>query len=250
MIKETEIQLLNFQQLRAQQVIYRIVDIMGRDHASSSNEYVWDASSTDADNNETIIKLDAYETGRYIRRTDFDSSYTPSEVDDAVDKVINRPFFTAVSQSNTSIGNSANPSTLVGLYLVEPTSLFSVDTPLGAIKNDSGRNIPLMLGTLALQTIQTSGGSPMTVHVYSETSLDGISWTPNPINLRRKTLADNATDFWSMPSGMIDWQAGWYVRFRIYTDDIGTMTIVEPTSTADGNNLSGLSVVWEMRERR
>jgi hypothetical protein len=57
-LKETEIEVLNLTQLRASKVIYRIVDVMGKDRDSSNNEYVWDENSTEPDNNnDNIMKV-------------------------------------------------------------------------------------------------------------------------------------------------------------------------------------------------
>lgn len=75
-IKESESNVLNLGMLRASSIICRIVDVMGDDLRSSSNEYVWDDESVLPDNNSTIIKLQAFESGRYIRRTDFNPGFS------------------------------------------------------------------------------------------------------------------------------------------------------------------------------
>lgn len=252
MIIEQERQILNLDMLRAipENEIYRVMDVMSTNRTNSKNEYIWDENSILVDNSDNIIKIKSKEIGRYIRRTDFDTSFSPSEVDEAVDIVINRPYFTVVSTGTVSIGNSANPSILTGLYVVTPIQGFELNASIGAVRNLTGRNIPLMLGNLALHITKMSGGSDMKLEVYSEVSPDGITWIKNPLNLRQKTFSKDAIDFWTMPSGMIDWPSNYYVRFRLFTNSSGTMNLVAPTSTVGTDNLVGLSVVWFMEERR
>lgn len=131
-----------------------------------------------------------------------------------------------------------------------------VDTPVGfeyeastqSIRNRSGRSVD-GVGMLGIQAVRTGGGEA-TLYIYSETSDDGVTWTPNLNSLREWVLKKDAIDFLSIPSVTISaWGDGQRIRFKFYKEGTGGVTLLTPEKTVSGETIKGQSMIWYINEQ-
>ena len=163
--------------------------------------------------------------------------------------IIERQHFIAGSLSTVVVGIDPNaPSFLTGMSLSDASSGFiSVDTN-GAIVNNSGREIKSMTGSISFQPNKTGGGTT-SLRLWSERSVDGVSWTQNSESLRTIEIANNGETFKTSISAILNWEDGHYLRFRVYASGGGSVSFISPTDTVLGGEIIvGASVIWELSE--
>lgn len=127
---------------------------------------------------------------------------------------------------------------------------FELDLITNSIKNISGRDMYCNIGSMSLQAVKTGGGTAI-LNIYSEYSEDnGITWYPNPKNLRKIYMNHDGNDFVSIPSFMMNWKNNSKVRFRIFMTGSGAITIQPVSEVVNGTTLQGISGCWHMEENK
>ena len=118
----------------------------------------------------------------------------------------------------------------------------------GTVKNISGRTLT-MYGSLEVKYKQT-GGQPATFHLASETSMDGVTWTPNTQSYRSVYVTKNGEDILNIDSlNEQDWQDGQYIRWIFGKTGTGGIEISQPSIVWDGQTIYGRALLWTMKER-
>lgn len=139
-----------------------------------------------------------------------------------------------------------NPSYMTGFVFDSDGNFTLTDANTGAIRNDSGRVLN-MSGTFSYTPIIVGGGGSRTVHIVSESSVDGINWTPFPGSHRPVDVSNSITSFKTTVSFVLNWPVGAYGRFRMFTT--GGQVQLQPTSVAAlGTTIAGRSVIFELSE--
>ena len=125
---------------------------------------------------------------------------------------------------------------------------FEVDVTTNSVKNVSGRDLDI-IGSVAIQVISTSTVD-MPIYMYSESSVDGITWSINQSSLRKVKIVKEGTDYISMPSLLVTtkWVNDTYNRFRLYKEGTGGISIASITDTINGTTVIGHSFIWTIHE--
>lgn len=156
--------------------------------------------------------------------------------------------FGVLSADSIAISNSSdNPSFITGIILTEGSHGFEIyDAVTGAVKNTSSRDTREMSGTLSYQP-SVSGGNASELYIFSEKSMDGISWEAVDGSLRTMELRNSGEAFETIVSYSPSWLKDEIIRFRFYTD--GNITFSQPTATVlGGQTITGPSVFWQLSE--
>lgn len=156
-----------------------------------------------------------------------------------------------LSYSDDSIvvsGNPLAPSFLTGLTLIGAPSFTLIDAATGAIRNDTGRTIEKMDGTISYNPVKGGGGTAL-LNIFSEKSTDGgTSYVANAGSLRPVEVSNTGESFKTAVSFLANWADGEILRFRIFEANGVTVTL-SPSSTASlGQTITGHSVVWTLAE--
>jgi hypothetical protein len=164
-------------------------------------------------------------------------------------EIIDKAYFAAMTETTITLGIDPNaPSFLTGLALSPNTVGFAVDILDGAVKNETGRDITTMIGTISFQPSKAGGGTTQ-VNLWSERSADGVVWVQNSESLRSIEIANNGETFKTSVSAVSDWLSGEFLRFRAYAAVGGAIDFVSPTATVLGGEvITGSSVLWELVE--
>ena len=166
--------------------------------------------------------------------------------ENGVDK---RASFVAYSLSTINVGiDPDNPSFITGMVLNGVNTDFEIDGPTGAIKNISGRDIGIMTGNFSFQPEKGEGGTTQ-LNLWSERSLDGVTWSQNYGSLRSIEISNSGESFKTSASFSEKLEQGEYLRFRAYSKAGGAVDFVPATDTVlSGENIIGYSAFWELSE--
>lgn len=149
------------------------------------------------------------------------------------------------SQSTINLGNATNPSFLLNAIVEHSRGVTLTDASEGVIRNDTGRPLN-MIGSFSYNPDQTSGGRSV-IHIISETSTDGVTWTGN-LNSDRKVEITSSTESWQTKSSdVVGWQPGDYLRFRFFTGQGGIRFVVTGVEVL-GQVFNSPSVRWSLAE--
>ena len=164
-----------------------------------------------------------------------------------IGSIVNKAKFKVKSDSSLLLDvktNTKNPN------LVELPNMvgFQVNLTYNSIKNVSGRDLDV-IGTMAVQ-VNTTSTTDVFLYMYSESSLDGITWTPNVGSLREVKVNKAGVDYITVSSLLLNtkWLNNSHIRFKFYKEGTGDLTIVPITDTVNGNSISGSSFVWAIHE--
>lgn len=157
--------------------------------------------------------------------------------------------FLAVSEVTIPIGiDGNNPNLFIGLGLIAGANHFEISGVDGSVKNILGKTIEVMTGTISFQPVKPSG-TAVTLHIWSERSIDGITWTQNEKSLRPLEIGNVGDSMKTNVSYIRNFLDGEYVRFRAYCKSGGAINLVPPTDAVLGGQIiEGYSVTWELLE--
>lgn len=161
----------------------------------------------------------------------------------------NRSFFLVTSDEEITINeDNDSPSFLSNIELENDSGDFELTSSTGSIKNISGRNIKLLTGSISFQP-NKGGGLTSVMHLWSERSSDGITWTQNSHSLRVIEISNSGETFKTNVSYINNFLNQEHIRFRAYIYSGGSVTLVPPTDTVlNGNVIKGHSVIWKLKE--
>ena len=154
--------------------------------------------------------------------------------------------FIVSTSTLTTVSNDIDAPNLITSFATGATEGFTLRPSDGAMQNNVGRDIAGIVGNIAMQ-INNVGGGTKTLHFWSETSADGITFTPIANSLRVFECAASNESFLSTVSFTNAWPSGHWIRFVFYST--GGMEFYSPTITSDGDVVNGRSVVWELTEQ-
>lgn len=144
-----------------------------------------------------------------------------------------------------SLDNLA-PSIFTGLSPLSLDPQFTLNSVMGSVRNVSGETIGTLTGSISFQPERSGGGLPNELYLWSEKSLDGVTWAANPNSLRKIEIPSDGETFKTAVSLSTGWLDGEYLRFKMYTVGGGTISINPSATTVDTGVVDGYSVVWEM----
>ena len=150
-----------------------------------------------------------------------------------------------VMESTTSQAIStdqANP-TVLDNWTVLSSSGISLQGD--SIRNDTGRDIAAMAGTIGVHPLVDGGGGSRLLNITSESSVDGVTYTINDQN-RPIFTTNNAETYNTKESYLVNFGDGVYVRFIAHADAAIT---IAPSSTLFRNiATSGPASLWILVE--
>lgn len=160
------------------------------------------------------------------------------------------PSFIVASSDTIPIStDAANPSVFTGLAAIGDLNGFELDVVTGSLKNVTGRTIGNIAGAIAFQPAYTGSGFNTTVlHLCSQKSTDGIAWTNIPGGLREMEMNTVDDTFKTVLSFTSNWLDGEYIRFVMYEDGTGDISLIPPSDTIAGQAATGRSLVWNLIE--
>lgn len=164
-----------------------------------------------------------------------------------IDSIVNKAKFKVRSEVSMDLDVKTNTKFPVITALPDMVG-FEVHTATNSVKNVSGRDLDI-IGSVAIQITSTSTVD-MLVYMYSETSIDGVTWTINQSSLRKVKIVKEGTDYITMPSLLVTtkWINGTYNRFRLYKEGAGGVSITPVTDTINGTTVIGHSFIWTIHE--
>lgn len=161
--------------------------------------------------------------------------------------IVNKAKFKVRSDTSLLLDVKTNPKHLNLISLPDMVG-FEVHLASNSLKNTSGRDLDI-IGTTAIQ-ITSTATSDIFLYIYSETSTDGTTWTPNASSLREIKINKAGVDYITVPSLLVNslWLNGSYHRFKFYKEGVGDLTISAISDTVGGNTLNGHSFLWAIHE--
>lgn len=164
-----------------------------------------------------------------------------------IGSIVNKAKFKVRSEVSMDLDVKTNTKFPVITALPDMVG-FEVHTATNSVKNVSGRDLDI-IGSVAIQVISTSTVD-IPIYMYSETSIDGVTWTINQSSLRKVKIIKEGTDYISIPSLLITtkWLNGTYNRFRLYKEGSGGVSITPVTDTINGTTVIGHSFIWTIHE--
>jgi hypothetical protein len=158
--------------------------------------------------------------------------------------------FLSYSDDVIAVSTDANaPSFLTGLTVLGNTSFSLFDAATGAVRNDTGRVINKLDGTISYHPNKIGGGTAL-LQIFSEKSTDGgATYSINQGSLRPVEVSNTGESFKTAVSFLADWQPDEIIRFRIFEDNGVTVTLDPSSTTAlSGQTITGHSVIWTLAE--
>lgn len=122
------------------------------------------------------------------------------------------------------------------------------DSATGTFQNTMGRTIVSAAGTISFHPTETGGGVGI-MYLLSERSIDGITWTVNPLSLRRVEIPSNGESFATKVSSIANLLDGEYFRFRMYEAGSGGVTLTSETETVMGQSVVMPSATFILTEQ-
>ena len=138
--------------------------------------------------------------------------------------------------------DEANP-TILGNWVVKKSNGISLQG--GSIRNDTGRTIAAMHGTLGIHPQVDGGGSSRLLELTSERSPDDITYTIND-QIRPIFTSNNAETYNTKESYLLDFLDGEYVRFIAYANN--AMSITQSSAQFRGQSITGPAALWVLEE--
>lgn len=138
--------------------------------------------------------------------------------------------------------DQANPSILNNWVVKKSNGISLVGN---SIRNDTGRIINAMSGTIGIHPKVDGGGSDRLLNLTSERSPDDITYTIN--NQNRPIFTRNNTETYNTKeSYLTDFQIGEYVRFIAYASN--TMSIEQSSASFRNQAVTGPAALWILVE--
>jgi hypothetical protein len=138
--------------------------------------------------------------------------------------------------------NEALP-TVLGNWVVRKANGISLQGD--SIRNDTGRIITAMSGTLGIHPQVDGGGGSRLIELTSERSPDGIAYTIN--NQTRPIFTkNNAETYNTKESYLLDFLINEYVRFIAYSD--GGLSLTQSSALFRGIAITGPAALWVLVE--
>lgn len=156
-------------------------------------------------------------------------------------------FASAVLEDVFINEDEQNPSFFPNMQLVSQNKVSLYDSVTGAFKNESGRNVEYMEGSLSFQP-NKSGGGVSVLKLVSERSFDGVNWTGNLNSLRSIEVPNNGESFNTVISVLLNWQPDELIRFRCYNSTNPNMVFEVPTDNILNQDFTGPSMYWALHE--
>ena len=137
--------------------------------------------------------------------------------------------------------DSANP-TILGNWTVLKSNLITLQGD--SIRNDAGRDIEALHGTIGLHPLVDGGGSRL-LSITSERSPDDITYTISDQNRPIVTSSVSET-YNTKESYLTDFLDGEYVRFIAHADS--AVSIAQSSTTFRSETISGPAALWVLHE--
>lgn len=158
-------------------------------------------------------------------------------------------FVVFTNETQTINEDETNPSFFTDLILGNANKVSLHDPITGAVRNESGKTIPYLEGTLNFQPNKTGGGTSR-LHLISERSTDnGLTWFGNYNSLRSIEVSNSGETFKTVISILYDWLPGELCRFRCFNDAGGNMVFEAPSDTILGEIYTGPALLWTLQQR-
>ena len=165
------------------------------------------------------------------------------------EKTDNVYFAAAVLEDVFINEDEQNPSFFPNMQLVSVNKVSLEDSATGTFKNESGRVVEYMEGSLSFQP-NKSGGGVSILKLISERSFDGVNWVGNLNSLRSIEVPNNGESFNTVISVLLDWQPDELIRFRCYNSTNPNMVFEVPTDNILNQNFEGPSMYWTLHEMK
>lgn len=140
--------------------------------------------------------------------------------------------------------NTTTPATLNGAVVRKSRDIEVSDAATATIRNMSGGAISLLTGLISFNPDSLAGGVTV-LHIISERSMDGITWTGNLDSKRTIEVSNSTESFQTKVSLLSDFQPLEYCRFRLVTD-AGTLTLVRTEKTIMGQVFYTHAWQWDI----
>lgn len=162
-----------------------------------------------------------------------------------------KAFFMAEGEASFSVSADPNAPSFLQLLETKASRSFTItDAPTGTIRNDSGRTLSGVTGTVSFHASKGSGATAELV-LFSERSTDnGATWLVNPDSLRRVPVTFQGPSFRTLISDVVSWEPNALVRFRLYDAGGATISVAPVSDTVlGGQTITGPSVKWNLQEQ-
>ena len=143
--------------------------------------------------------------------------------------------------------NPASPSFLTIDDASQSVGITLTDGATGTVRNDTGRVIEEMTGSISMYP-EIGGGTLRRIVVVSEESVDNITWTGNLNSIRKIEVGSTSETFKTTISLYDNWPVGGYLRFRVYDEADGGLDLVPAAATILGQPFTGPSMIWSLLE--
>ncbi len=114
-----------------------------------------------------------------------------------------------------------------------------------SIRNDTGRVLEAMTGTIGLHPQVDGGGGSRLLSLTSESALDGVTYTISDQN-RPIVTVNNAETYNTKESYAVDVAIGEYIRFIAFSDS--AMSLAPSSTTFRGVTVTGPAALWILIE--
>ena len=138
--------------------------------------------------------------------------------------------------------DQANPTVLDSWVVLDSKG---ISLQGDSIRNDTGRVINSMSGTIGIHPLVSGGGGERLLSLTSERSPDGVTYTLNNQN-RPIYTRNNSETYNTKESYLTGFQDGEYVRFIAFAD--GAMSIAPSSATFRNQSITGPAALWVLVE--
>lgn len=186
------------------------VTVLGKDTINDldGGRFYWDATSTDADDNQNILQKTGLNPGRWVRFVGYTENFGNTNLTLTSDRNLNGNshglVFSNLSDLNLYANNIGFTSQVSNTFTFSgPVGLFTFDTSLlsGASKNIQ---IPNTTGVIALQSYVTSSTASTlsSANAYTDTQISAVNTSLNGY-IKRETAVTYADVNTSGPEAII-----------------------------------------------
>lgn len=138
--------------------------------------------------------------------------------------------------------DQANP-TILSNWTVLKSNLLSLQG--NSIRNDAGRVIPALHGTIGIHPQVEGGGGSRLLSLTSERSPDDVTYAIND-QYRPIFTTNNAETYNTKESYLVDFLDGEYARFIAYSD--AALSVAPSSTTFRGQAVTGPALLWVIHE--
>lgn len=162
---------------------------------------------------------------------------------------VEKAYFEISTQQTITVNTDPlNPSFIGNMSVAASSGMTLVDPLTGCIRNDTGRIIKFMSGTINFNP-NKGGGGVSRIHLVSERSSDGgVTWEGNLDSLRVIEISNNGESYGTKLSYVLDWLPGQHIRFRVYSVSGGAVDFVSSTQQIIGQPFTSAAATWELSE--